>query len=170
MKKVFTNSTIGGIIFTSDERNETQKGDDMSTRSVIAMTNQDGTVQAIYCHSDGYVAHNGRILQENYSDRNKVQDLMDLGDLSGLDKDIDSCVAYHRDRGEPVDFTQARTYNNYLELFFSEFEDSDREYVYVCLKTGDWAVVEYKTAFTKGPRALCDAVAELNRKEIRAVS
>ncbi len=37
----------------------------MSTRSRIAIENVDNTVTSIYCHFDGYVSHNGDILQNH---------------------------------------------------------------------------------------------------------
>ena len=56
----------------------------MGTRSTIALEYADGTVDMVYCHWDGYIEHNGRILFEHYKDPFKVQQLMDMGDLSSL--------------------------------------------------------------------------------------
>jgi hypothetical protein len=97
----------------------------MGTRSTIALEYADGTVDQIYCHWDGYLDHNGRILLNNYSDPFKLRELMDLGDMSSLgptvgakhDFDIKAkygtpeylaeseaksqmCTFYGRDRGE----------------------------------------------------------------------
>ena len=91
----------------------------MSTRSSIAIKTADG-IKSIYCHWDGYVDHNGRILKEFYSDDAKLDQLMELGDLSSLRQEIGEvqdfdgkysdnpelpmfenwCMAYGRDRGE----------------------------------------------------------------------
>ena len=38
----------------------------MGTRSSIAIKTEDG-IKAIYCHWDGYVDHNGKILKEFYN-------------------------------------------------------------------------------------------------------
>ena len=101
----------------------------MGTRSSIAMKTEDG-IKAIYCHWDGYVDHNGRILKEFYSDDAKVKALMDLGDLSSLRQEIGEqqdfdakykenpelpmvenwCLAYGRDRGETG--TEAQTFED----------------------------------------------------------
>jgi hypothetical protein len=43
----------------------------MGTRSTIAIQNADNTVTGIYCHWDGYVEHNGKILNENYTTESK---------------------------------------------------------------------------------------------------
>jgi hypothetical protein len=60
----------------------------MGTRSTIALEFADGTVEQVYCHWDGYLAHNGQILQKHYSDPFVLQKLIDLGDISSLGKEI----------------------------------------------------------------------------------
>ena len=83
----------------------------MATRSYIGIRNADASVDYIYCHFDGYPEHNGKILTEHYSNINRVNELLNLGDLSVLGKfigekqDFDkrvvgNCLAYGRDRGE----------------------------------------------------------------------
>lgn len=89
----------------------------MATRSTIAIRRDDLTMTKIYCHWDGYIEHNGVILQEYYNTPDKVEELLKLGNLSSLGEKInpegehsfdhpeeDVCIAYHRDRGE--DFYQ----------------------------------------------------------------
>ena len=60
----------------------------MGTRSTIALEYADGTVEQVYCHWDGYLEHNGKILQEHYSDPFKLRDLIDQGGISSLGKSI----------------------------------------------------------------------------------
>ena len=36
----------------------------MATRSTIAKLGKDGIIKAVYCHSDGYLEHNGKVLNE----------------------------------------------------------------------------------------------------------
>ena len=60
----------------------------MATRSTIAIEHEDGTVEQVYCHFDGYLSHNGKILQEHYTDRSKVEQLVALGDMSILGNEI----------------------------------------------------------------------------------
>ena len=88
----------------------------MATRSNIAMKTQDGKIVSVYCHWDGYVANNGRILEENYQDQAKIEALVALGSISSLGEQIgerqdfndrSTCkdewtLAYHRDRGEEL--------------------------------------------------------------------
>lgn len=56
----------------------------MATRSTIALEFANGTVGQVYAHWDGYLAHNGKILLESYSDPFKLRDLIDLGGVSSL--------------------------------------------------------------------------------------
>lgn len=56
----------------------------MATRSTIAIEFADGTVQQVYCHWDGYLAHNGKLLQEHYSNPFILRDLIDQGAISSL--------------------------------------------------------------------------------------
>lgn len=60
----------------------------MATRSRIGIVNEDGTVSSIYCHWDGYPSNNGRILVEDYTDRDKVKSLIELGAISSLSKHV----------------------------------------------------------------------------------
>jgi hypothetical protein len=85
----------------------------MSTRSTIAVQNENGSVSVVYCHFDGYLSGVGRTLAEHYTDREQVQSLLAWGDISALDQDIGRSVFYRRDRGESD--TEARTFNTFEE-------------------------------------------------------
>jgi hypothetical protein len=58
----------------------------MGTRSRIGVMHGD-KCKSVYCHWDGYLSHNGAILQEHY-DSAKANHLVALGDLSSLGKNI----------------------------------------------------------------------------------
>jgi hypothetical protein len=85
----------------------------MATRSTIALEFADGTVQQIYCHHDGYLSYNGRILQESYSDPFKLRDLIELGSISSLAPTLESVFAYGRDRGD--EDTEAGRFANFQD-------------------------------------------------------
>jgi hypothetical protein len=83
----------------------------MATRSTIAVRLEDGSVRSVYCHFDGYPDGVGATLREHYTDPAKIEQLLDLGDLSVLDVEIGEkvdfngrpegqCLFYGRDRGE----------------------------------------------------------------------
>jgi hypothetical protein len=110
----------------------------MATRSTIALEFADGTIGQVYCHWDGYLAHNGKMLQEYYSNPFILRDLIDLGSLSSLRPQIgtkhpfsmfeanmtqdefanlyrDMCTFYERDRGErSADATYFKDYEHFL--------------------------------------------------------
>jgi hypothetical protein len=60
----------------------------MATRGTIALEFADGSVQMVYSHWDNYLAHNGRILKEHYSDPFKLAQLIELGSISSLAPEI----------------------------------------------------------------------------------
>ncbi len=60
----------------------------MGTRSDIIVHRADGTWKRIYCHWDGYLSHNGRILHEHYTTQEKCEALVAPGDLSSLGEEI----------------------------------------------------------------------------------
>ena len=100
----------------------------MATRSKIAIKNQDGTIDAVYCHWDGYPEHNGTILQDYYDTEQLVRELLALGDLSSLDKTLQSTVAYHRDKGDK--YSGVSQYEGREELLASSI-NCGAEYVYL---------------------------------------
>jgi len=73
----------------------------MATRSNIGVI-ENGMARIIYCHWDGYLSNNGKILKENYNDINKINELLSLGDISSLDTTVENTIAYARDRGEDI--------------------------------------------------------------------
>ena len=56
----------------------------MGTRSRIGIEMPDHSVVSVYCHWDGYVEGNGRILVEHYLNREDVKELIDGGSMSSL--------------------------------------------------------------------------------------
>ena len=94
----------------------------MGTRSTIALEYADGTVGQVYCHWDGYLEHNGQILQKHYKDPFKVRELLDRGDTSTLDSVIGGCDFYSN-RGEKC---PQRMFKNFAEYVRgAQFEEYD---------------------------------------------
>ncbi len=142
----------------------------MATRSTIALEYADGTVDQIYCHWDGYLSNNGQILYNHYKDPFKVQQLMDLGDLSSLGDgigeqhdfndaaNVKDCTFYGRDRGETG--TEAKRFKD-----FQDYVDNHQyeEYEYILRRDGIWYVCQYG----KGYEPLGEAIArELIEAEV----
>ncbi len=61
----------------------------MSTRSRVGLELADGSILSIYSHYDGYPEWAGRILKTHYNTREKVENLIDEGDVSCLWTDND---------------------------------------------------------------------------------
>lgn len=108
----------------------------MATRSTIALEYADGTVGQIYCHWDGYLSNNGKILLENYTDPFKVRELLDNGDMSSLSETVDGC-SFYKERGEDC---PQRMYKDYAEF---RREAQGEEYNYILRKDGNWYVEFY---------------------------
>ena len=121
----------------------------MATRSTIALEFADGTIGQVYCHWDGYLAHNGKMLMEYYSNPFILRDLIDLGSLSSLRPQIgtkhpfsmfeanmtqdeyanlyrDMCTFYGRDRGEGQ--SDATYFKDYLHFLV---DGQQEEYDYI---------------------------------------
>lgn len=90
----------------------------MSTPALIAIRKPDESIEAIYVHWDGYPSHTGNILLNHYNTYEQVEHLINLGNLSSIEKYPDPpkgqthtfdnplddiCVAYCRDRKEPFE-------------------------------------------------------------------
>jgi hypothetical protein len=137
----------------------------MGTRSTIAIRNADDTVTGIYCHWDGYLKHNGRILQENYTTEEAVRELIALGDLSSLGERIgtkhdfnnapdDECNAYGRDRGETN--INAETCNGWIDFL----NGYGQEFDYLFVPDKGW-FVRYFDCWSSIEQPLSEALAEV---------
>jgi hypothetical protein len=137
----------------------------MATRSTIALEFADGTVQQVYCHWDGYLSNNGKLLLENYSNPFTLRELIDLGDISSLRTEVgekhdfsrlDSTMPadeyetkyghmttfYGRDRGEQgTGAKKFADFADYKENFCHE------EYAYILRSDGNWYVKQYSNDF-----------------------
>ena len=110
----------------------------MATRSVIAKLDDRG-IQAIYCHNDGYLSNNGKILDQHYQNEDRVDNLIAQGDASSLKDTIDDTIFYMRDRDE--ENKEAVTLKDETELLKHAFESCDAEVVYM-FAYGSWYVYD----------------------------
>jgi hypothetical protein len=155
---------------------------------MIAIENPNSlAVKAVYCHWDGYLEHNGRILNEHYTASPKVNNLIALGDLSSLRAEIgekhafsqldlceadreayeaqhgNSCTFYTRDRGEDAPY---KFFANAKEAL-DHYDGSWCEYFYLfryddSLESGKW----YFKKGAKGPwKRLATALSKVKEEE-----
>ena len=141
----------------------------MSTASSIGIVGKDGSKFRIYCHWDGYVEHNGVILQLAYSREEDVRKLMMLGNLSSLgcymepkagiphtfyEPQENVCVAYCRDRGEA--FAMHDDADDYYDV--------DYRYTYDC-NSHAWIVEKLNWEYnTEACKLLGTSIGSVNRQ------
>lgn len=155
----------------------------MGTRSDIIVHRADGKWVRVYCHWDGYLDHNGRILFEHYNSQERAEALVAPGDMSSLaeqctkpkghsfDKRVEGYTVYYgRDRGETG--TEAKVGKTLHEVWPKQ--DTWTEFTYVW-DDGKWWVgdpdegtqtlIELGPAL-RGEKGLSD---DLSRTEFGAV-
>ncbi len=125
----------------------------MATRSTIALEYADGTVGQIYCHWDGYLDNNGKILYHHYQDPFTVRSLLDNGDMSSLDRTVGSCTFY-KERGEDCPQKMFKNFEDYAANHQHE------EYEYILRTDGHWYVKAYEAPYV----LLGEAIAEEMRQ------
>jgi len=122
----------------------------MSTRSMIGIQQEDGKIRAIYCHYDGYPKGVGQTLANYYQTTDKVEALLNLGDLSVLRQELGEkqdfndyknhnenwCLAYGRDRGEVN--SEAKEFD-YVGAYLEYARSSWAEYAYIFTPKIGWA-------------------------------
>ena len=139
----------------------------MATRSAIGIKHGD-RVKGIYAHWDGYLEHNGTILNEFYNNSVDVNKLISMGDISSLGATIGEehefgkrwedadyikvgdkthaapqCTFYTRDRGEKD--AGFRSFGSEQE-FIEHYDGAGCEYFYL-MDNGVWYVKEYEREF-----------------------
>ena len=126
----------------------------MSTNSLVAYLNEDGSVVSSYVHYDGYATGVGEMLLENYNSEELARELAtDLGYASSLRETI---ATSHEDRANS---DVSEVYEDYHE--FEEYirECSHLEYVYVWDSTkvvgGKWLVATWETSKKKVHNGTC---------------
>lgn len=120
----------------------------MATRSAIAIMHGE-RAKSVYCHWDGYLEHNGYLLQ-NFYDSTQTNLLISMGDISSLGANIGDkhefgekfdadefkdtrCTFYNRDRGEDTTWRSFGTLDEMVEYY----KGSWCEYLYI-MKDGVW--------------------------------
>lgn len=124
----------------------------MSTRSRIGILRADGSIDSIYCHLDGYPEGVGYELYTMYKDKEKVNNLIKLGDISHLEDKLEPdpskphefgydteqpnvVVAYHRDRGEKLRSLHSKDISDFKDYCLK----SNQEYAYLYEEyNGNW--------------------------------
>ena len=108
----------------------------MATRSRIGLLIGDESVVSVYHHWDGYPNWLGTHLRQNYTTKEKIQELLDGGDISCIESDtnwklekVDNHVQYYNDRGEDTEPRFDSSVEDYL--------DNGEEYAYL-FENNEW--------------------------------
>jgi hypothetical protein len=149
----------------------------MGTRSRIGYELPDHSVVSVYCHWDGYVEGNGRILVEHYQDREAVKKLIDGGSMSSLRtrrngwdlpkplkdengnyiSDAEGNMMYENDRDpQPLYFAERGEELDVQHTSFDEFcsDMCGEEYAYLYDLNGNWKA--YQIGWGKEPTERVD--------------
>ena len=114
------------------------------TNSNIAIKDVDGKIRSIPCYLDGYPEWTGKILCEFYDTQEKVNDLLEMGSVRFLNKNIISSEFYHRDFSQNKNETKAKVYVSDKDWFNSK-PQSEFNYLF---ENGEWFLI---TGFKENP-------------------
>jgi hypothetical protein len=100
----------------------------------------DGSILSIYIHHDNFPERNGRILQTHYNTREKVAELIDLGDCSSIW--TDTIWGQPRTDGrkygpEPYS-ARGEDCPPHLDKNLEEYLSDGEQYAYVYTKNNTW--------------------------------
>jgi hypothetical protein len=144
-------------------------------------------IKSIYCHWDGYLQHNGSLLEKHYTASPKVNNLIAFGDLSSLRPEIgsehpfsrldtkmtdeewdklygDMCTFYTRDRGEDAPYKHFNT----IKEAVAYYDGSWCEYFYLYRtaeheEQGNWY---YRTRENGRWKRLATALKQFKKDEV----
>jgi len=94
----------------------------MGTRSNIAYLKKDARVVVMYCHYDGYLDHNGRILLNYYNNEEEAQELVDNGYASSLSPTLEEINKGRVNHDKPETYPSLGNYMSWnVDPLFIEF-------------------------------------------------
>ena len=120
----------------------------MSTRSRIGILYQDGTVESVYCHQDGYPEYTGYFLENFYTSTKLVKLLLSKGDISNIATSYD--WNYKQQTFDNKELLSLKTYAQRGEKCPSVIHEDVKEYLKY--DSDD----EYKYLFANGEKEYLD--------------
>ena len=119
----------------------------MATRARIGLLLDTEHVLSVYHHWDGYPSFLGVFLQQNYTTKEQIAELIDGGDISCIDSEtdwnnekVDNYVQYYNDRGEKTEPRLDLSVEDYIENKNGICE----EYVYLFVNN-EWKCYDLDT-------------------------
>jgi hypothetical protein len=98
----------------------------MATRSAIGVMHGDNC-KMVYCHWDGYLSHNGSILQKHY-DSPKANNLVAMGNISSLKANIGRKHPFSAFDTGMSPSAWANKYGNMTTFYGRDREEEDQGY------------------------------------------
>ena len=119
----------------------------MATRARIGLLLDNDYVLSVYHHWDGYPSFLGLFLQQNYTTKEQIAELLDGGDISSIysrtdwnNEQVDEHVLYYNDRGEKTEPRLDLNVEDYIENEYS----ADEEYAYL-FENVEWICYDLDT-------------------------
>lgn len=106
----------------------------MATRSNIGIENEDGSVDYVYCHWDGYPTGVGASIID--MGRQEARALIDKGDMSTVGEH------YHEIRNEPWEMVKPLTASS-IDDYSQEAFKANNDYAYIITRDGTWMFMSY---------------------------
>jgi hypothetical protein len=110
----------------------------MGTRSRIGLELSDGSILSIYSHWDGYPGFNGVKLVEHFNTKEKVQELIDLGDISCLWTNAGWNNETLPETGPLPYSARGEDCPPHLDANLNEYLTDGEEYAYIFTQNGEW--------------------------------
>lgn len=111
----------------------------MSTVSTIAIKEGD-LVRGIYCEYDGYISHVGYILQNYFTNIDKISKLISLGDIKSLGNHLEAAIELPNN----YEADTVRRYTYHISEFFTMSylrdlgEEPDEDNQGYCVHVNEW--------------------------------
>jgi len=115
----------------------------MGTRSRIGIQLSDDSILSVYCHWDGYPSFNGKVLREFYDTKEKVNQLINGGNISSLHTNVgwnqetlpETGPQYYTSRGESIKENEPELNKNQSE-YLKTADNCGEEYAYLFTNAG----------------------------------
>ena len=123
----------------------------MSTNSRIGLRLEDGSILSVYHHWDGYPEWLGVTLKQQYNTREKIEELIDGGNMSScysdntwdIDVKCDPRPLYYTERGESLDDNAPKLSKNEKEYLVTT-DKCCGEFAYIFELNNTWRCIELR--------------------------
>ena len=98
----------------------------MGTRCLVGIELENNKYKYVYCQYDGYPENMGPILIDHYNDRKTINELLDRGDFSSLEPNIED-IEFYNDEKSPAIIDD-----------LDAVKDSGQEFMYMFNLNDEW--------------------------------